>query len=110
MKDVSVQAVCFKCGQSKKDPIKMCGNCKTWPESKQDLIVSMCLSAKCIKPENLLRSSKYIRLKRRPPGFHDKVLIKATKLVEALPPQLEAFQSIELSASFFETDVDLLVD
>lgn len=83
----------------------LCASCRALPTTKEERILSVCLSRKCIKEENLIKSSKYIQKKGRTPGFHEKVKSKAEKIVDLMPEHIEMSQSIELSASFFQEDL-----
>ena len=103
-----MQAVCYKCGGEKNEPMKMCAHCHTLPELFEDQILSMGLSTDCIRAENVQKAGKYIRKKGRPPKLHTKVRAKAKKLVRAYQPQ-DLSASMEMSASFFDMS-DLIED
>ncbi|MEM7784581.1 MAG: hypothetical protein AAF939_05715 [Planctomycetota bacterium] len=101
-----MQAVCYKCGNEKQDPLKMCGACHALPESDEDRIVSICLSDQCLKQKHLLVATQYIKTKKKLPGIHPNVAKKARQIHAKLPRRpINASQSIELSASFFQEDL-----
>lgn len=95
-----IEAICFNCGAEKSSAIKLCKNCRALPSSEEDRLVSVCLSADCLRQENLRTASKYIRKKNRLPGFHKKVLVKAQKIVEEMPDQFQLSQSFIFTDSF----------
>ena len=100
-----MQAVCFKCGGSKSDPLKLCRHCHALPESHNDRVTSMCLSQNCLKPANVVKAGKFIKQKKRPPGFRSKVKNRAIELINALPDESDSVSmSIDLSDSFFLLD------
>ena len=98
-----MEAVCFKCGHEKSNPLKMCGHCQALPQSRKERIKSMCLSRTCLKTQNLIKASTYIKRKNRPPGFHEKVKVKAAELVDSMPEIGDSTsQSYDFSDSFFD--------
>ena len=79
---------------------EMIGDVK--PISEKDKISSMCLSDRCLKYKSLEKASRYIREKRKLPKFDDKLIAKATKLVEAIPEGDFDYTEIGLGESFFD--------
>ena len=71
------------------------------PISREDRIISVCLSGECLRQENLEIASRYIHQKDRLPGFRDKVRQKAETIVDRMPDELQVPNSF-VSASFFE--------
>lgn len=96
-----IKAVCFNCGAEKSAPIKLCENCRALPTSREDRVISVCLSSECLRQENLLIAARYMAKKERLPGFHDKVRVKAEQIVRDMPDEFQISQSIDLSESFF---------
>ena len=97
-----MNAVCFNCGCGKSSAIKLCSNCHEMPTSHEDRVVSVCLSIECLRPENLEIASRYMRKKNRLPGFHEKVTVKAEKIVSQMPDNFQISQSFDFSGTFFE--------
>ncbi len=97
-----MQAICFRCGEEKKFALKMCSHCQALPQDRNDRIVSLSLSIQCLKEKNLIRASKYIKIKKRIPRFHENVTKRATELVEEETFDPSSSMSIELSESFFD--------
>jgi hypothetical protein len=91
-----INAICFNCGSEKSAAIKMCSECRSLPTSEDDRIVSVCLSSDCLKQENLQIARKYMQKKDRLPGFHEKVLNKAEKIVSEMPDEFQISQSFEI--------------
>lgn len=91
-----MNAICFNCGAEKSAAIKLCKECRSLPTSEQDRVVSVCLSSDCLRQENLFIARKYMRKKNRLPGFHEKVLRKAEKIVDEMPDEFQISQSFEI--------------
>lgn len=104
-----IKAVCFNCGAEKSAAIKMCSSCRALPTSREDRIVSVCLSSDCLRQENLKTAVRYMAKKERLPGFHAKVRLKAEQIVDDMPEEFQVSQSFDLSESFF-TDRFVLDD
>lgn len=104
-----IKAVCFNCCAEKSDAIKLCDSCRALPISREDRIVSVCLSSDCLRQENLEIAARYMAKKDRLPGFHAKVRIKAEQIVDEMPDEFQISQSFDLSESFF-TDRFVLDD
>ena len=102
MEFAMIEAVCFNCGAEKSAAIKLCTSCRAMPLSDDDRLVSVCLSADCLRQENLEIASKYIKKKNRLPGFRDKVMKKAEKIVEEMPDHFQLSQSFDFTESFIE--------
>lgn len=96
-----IKAVCFNCGAKKSAAIKLCSSCRAMPLSNEDRMVSVCLSSDCLRQDNLIAANRYIEKKGRLPGFHEKVRLKAQKIVDEMPDQFQISQSFDLSESFF---------
>jgi len=62
----------------------------------------VCLSSDCLRQENLRVASQYIGKKKRLPGFHTKVRLKAEKIVSQMPEDFQLSQSFVLSEALFE--------
>ncbi|MEM7453866.1 MAG: hypothetical protein AAF456_05865 [Planctomycetota bacterium] len=99
------KSVCFRCGDYKKKPLKMCPTCLAIPEDRDDKILSVCMSLECIKEENLRKCSKYIKKKGRCPNFKERVVKKAIEMLEQhfdLDMSSQEDSDIDFSTSFFE--------
>ena len=104
-----MDAVCFKCGESKKEPLAKCLQCAAKPTRREDKIASIALSIQCLKLENLEKGSQYIKKTNRLPSFHESVLKKAIRLVESyieVVDENDDSDSLDLSDSFFEFSND----
>lgn len=104
-----IKAVCFNCGAKKSRAIMLCNSCRSLPTSREDRVVSVCLSSDCLRQENLDIAVRYMRQKERLPGFHSKVRVKAEQIVDSMPEEFQISQSFDLSESFF-TDHFVLDD
>ena len=103
-----IKALCFNCGAEKSAAIKLCNCCRALPTSREDRIVSACLSSDCLRQDNLRTAVQYMRLKNRLPGFHDKVRRKAEQIVDAMPEEFQVSQSFDLEAVFSEEEYAVL--
>lgn len=92
-----IKAICCGCGAEKSAPIKLCNECGAMPTSREDRVVSVCLSSECLKQTNLRIASLYIRKKDRLPGFHEKVKLTAERIVREMPEDFQLSQSFDLS-------------
>ena len=91
-----INAICCGCGAEKSAAIKLCNECGELPTSREDRIVSVCLSSDCLKQDNLRIAKSYIRKKNRLPGFHDKVRFEAERIVDQMPEDFQLSQSFVL--------------
>ena len=97
-----MQAICFKCGNNKSSPLKMCGSCHEVPKTESDQVLSLCLSVECVKPETLARCRKYFRKKQKPPRFKENIVNLATLLLDEQASNSHSNNSLEFSSSLFE--------
>ncbi len=79
----------------------------TTPESR---LIAVCLSSDCLRQDNLRIASLYIRKKDRLPGFHDKVLDKARKIVSEMPEEFQLSQSFVLEKILLEDSRVVVAD
>ena len=101
--NVMIRAICFRCGKEKDRALERCKRCQAMPESRRHQIRSLCMSAECLKQENLAKCLEYVKSKKRFPKFHDKVKQQAIQILEQQLQSAKATsQSIELSSSFFD--------
>ena len=97
-----IYAVCFACGKTKASPLSLCKNCEAKPLSSRDKISSMALSNHCLSQKHLKAGSDYIRQYHKIPKINEKVIAKATELVNAIPERPDdRKKSFDFSSSFF---------
>lgn len=98
-----ILAVCFACGRPKASPLVHCKKCEAKPISRGDKINSMALSSHCLSEKHLIAGSKYIRQYHKLPKINEKVILKATKLIDAIPERPDdKNKSFDFSSSFFD--------
>lgn len=105
-----INAICSGCGAEKSAAIKLCNNCGALPTTEDDRKISVCLSKDCLRQDNLRIASLYIRKNKRLPGFHDKVLRKAEKIVSEMPEDFQLSQSFVLDKILFEESQVAVLD
>lgn len=96
-----IKAVCFNCGVEKSRAIMLCNSCHALPISREDRVISVCLSNDCLRQDNLVTAVRYMRQNERLPGFHRKVRVKAEQIVDSMPEDFQLSESFDFPESFF---------
>jgi hypothetical protein len=99
-----VDAVCFSCGERKREPMAACPGCKRKPSFREDKIASFALSIQCLKEHNLKKGSDYIKKKKKLPKFHESVRRKANQMVESFIEVEEDDSDLDMSSAFFDLE------
>ena len=96
-----MSALCFKCGNHKTGALKLCSKCDAIPETKEEKVLSLCLSLECVTQQTLKVCQRHFEKKQRAPRFKDVIVERATKCLEE---QIESGtdNSIMFSASVFD--------
>ncbi len=98
-----MHALCFSCGCKKSGALKLCNQCHSIPSTRDDQVLSLCLSLQCVTEQTLNRCRQYFRKKNKPPKFKEKIVRMA---IQFLDEQLgnSNSQSLEFSSSMFNFD------
>ena len=98
-----MKAVCYACGREKSEPLVVCDHCEVKPLSVKDKTSSICLSDLCLDDASLQKGSRFLREKRKLPKFGERLIKKATEIVESLESEESQYTLMDVDDSFLFT-------